>query len=211
MESAVTPSCTRREARRQSRRKAILEAAAVSFLENGYAGTTMSAVAARLGGSKGTLWSYFPSKELLFGAVIDDATEAFRAQLSLILNPHDGVETALRRFCEEFLRKVTSPEAIRLHQLVVGEASRFPEIGRIFYDRAPRMTHRLLADYLDAAMARGLLRRDDPLRGAQQLIGLCMTGSHQRLVLRVLEEADAQAVHGDVDCAMRTFMAAYAA
>jgi AcrR family transcriptional regulator len=210
MTAAPAQTCTRREARRQSRREAILEVAAQSFLESGYAGTTMSAIATRLGGSKGTLWSYFGSKELLFAAVIDNATEVFRAQLSLILNPHDEVEIALRRFCEEFLRKVTSPQAIRLHQLVVGEASRFPEIGRIFHNRAPRMTHALLAEYLDGAMTRGLLHREDPLRSAQQLIALCMAGSHQPLLLRIVDEADAQTIRDDVDCAMRTFMAAYA-
>jgi TetR/AcrR family transcriptional repressor of mexJK operon len=210
MTQPLAQTRTRREARRQSRREAILEVAAQSFLENGYAGTTMSAIATRLGGSKGTLWSYFASKELLFGAVIENATEVFRAQLSLILNPRDAVDVALRRFCEEYMRKVTSPQAIRLHQLVVGEASRFPEVGRIFHDRAPRMTHRLLADYLDGAMTRGLLRREDPLCSAQQLIALCMASCHQPLLFGVSEEADAPTIRREVDSAMRTFMAAYA-
>jgi hypothetical protein len=56
--SLTCPS--RREARRLSRREAILEVAERSFLEQGYAATTMSAIAAELGGSKGTLWSYLP-------------------------------------------------------------------------------------------------------------------------------------------------------
>jgi AcrR family transcriptional regulator len=210
MTGDTAPSCSRREARRRTRQDAILDVAAESFLEHGYAGTTMSAIATTLGGSKGTLWSYFPSKELLFGAVIERVTEAFRAQLSLILNPRDGMEAALRRFCEEFLRKITSPEALALHRLVMGEAGRFPEMGQIFYDRAPRMTHRLLADYLAGAMERGTLRREDPLRLAQQLIALCMTGSHQRLLVRVADEVDPEALRSDVDWAMRTFLGAYA-
>ena len=70
----------------------------------------LKSIAATLGGSKGTLWSYFASKEILFAAVIDRVTDAFRAQLSLILNPRDGVESALRRFGIEFLRKVSTTD-----------------------------------------------------------------------------------------------------
>ncbi|MBW8754428.1 MAG: TetR/AcrR family transcriptional regulator [Sphingomonadales bacterium] len=208
----TSPLCpSRREARRQSRREAILDVAAKSFLEHGYAGTTMSAIAATLGGSKGTLWSYFASKEVLFAAVIDRVTEAFRAQLSLILNPRDGIEPALRRFCIEFLRKVTSPEAIALHRLVVGETNRFPEIGRIFYERAPRLTQELLAGFLAEAMEAGQLRRDDPLVSARQLTMLCMARGHQQMLMGLIDELAPDAVAAEVDRAMATFMRAYAA
>lgn len=202
---------SRREARRQSRREAILDVAAESFLEHGYAGTTMSAIAATLGGSKGTLWSYFASKEVLFAAVIDRVTQAFRAQLSLILNPRDGVEAALRRFCIEFLRKVTSPEAIALHRLVVGETNRFPEIGHIFYERAPRQTQKLLAEFLAEAMERKSLRRTDPLIAARQLIALCMAGEHQLLLMGMTDTLAPETLEAEVDNAMNTFIRAYAA
>jgi AcrR family transcriptional regulator len=206
------PRCpTRREARREARRETILDVAAKSFLEHGYAATTMSGIAAALGGSKGTLWSHFPSKEVLFAAVIDQVTQAFRAQLSLILNPRDGIEPALRRFCVEFLRKVTSPEAIALHRLVVGEANRFPEMGRIFYERAPRQTQELLAAFIGEAMDNGLLRRDDPLHAARQLTGLCMYGCHQQLLMAVVEGASDAAIEADVERAMTAFLRAYAA
>jgi AcrR family transcriptional regulator len=211
----LSPNCrpiasSRREARRQSRREAILDVAAQSFLEHGYAGTTMSAIAATLGGSKGTLWSYFASKEVLFAAVIDRVTQAFRAQLSLILNPRDGVEAALRRFCTEFLRKVTSPEAIALHRLVVGETNRFPEIGRIFYERAPRLTQELLAGFLADAMKHGTLCLTDPLISARQLIALCMAGGHQQMLMGIIDAIPPAAIEIEVDRAMKTFMRAHA-
>lgn len=210
MDQPSPPAPGRREARRQSRRETIIDVAAQSFLEQGYDGTTMSAIAATLGGSKGTLWSYFGSKELLFGAVIDRVTEAFRAQLSLILNLHDDAQAALRRFCVEFLRKVTSPEAIALHRLVVGETARFPEIGHIFYERGPRLTQQLLADFVRDAMARGVLREDDPLIAARQLIALCMYGRHQQMLMGTIETLDAEALDAEVERAMAVFMRAYA-
>lgn len=211
MNSIDPTSCpSRREARREARRDAILDVAAQSFLEHGYAGTTMSGIAATLGGSKGTLWSYFASKEVLFAAVIERETAAFRAQLSLILNPRDGLEPALRRFCVEFLRKVTSPEAIALHRLVAGETNRFPEIGRIFYERAPRQTQLLLAGFMREAMENGLLRRDDPLVAARHLTGLCMYGMQQQLLMGVANAPAAEAIDSEVDHAVAAFMRAYA-
>jgi AcrR family transcriptional regulator len=202
---------SRREANRQNRREAIIEVASRSFLEDGYAGTTMSAIAARLGGSKGTLWNYFPSKEVLFEAVLDRATTEFRAQLTLILDPADDLEHALGSFCHEFISKVTSPVAIALNRLVVGEVNRFPEIGKIFYERGPRRTHTLLADFLTGAMNRGLLRRTDPVRCAQQLNAMCMSGCHQQLMMGVIDAATPDMINDDAQRTLDTFMRAYAA
>ena len=46
------------------------------FFEHGYSATSMSAIAARLGGSKGTLYNYFRSKEELFEAQLRDVCGA---------------------------------------------------------------------------------------------------------------------------------------
>lgn len=210
MKKARHPPATRREANREARRDAILDVAAHWFLEHGYAGTTMSAIAAALGGSKGTLWNYFPAKEPLFAAVIERVAESFRAQLLEILNPDDGnVEATLRRYVRKFLTKVTSPEGIALHRLVVGEANRFPEIGRIFFEYAPRLTQAMLAQYLAAAMDHGQLRKDDPLCAAQNLSGLCMAGCHQRLMMGVIDKADAAMIEADVERVVPAFMRSY--
>lgn len=209
MSSRVACPPSRREANRLSRREAMLDVAARSFLDHGYAATTMSAIAAALGGSKGTLWSYFASKEVLFAAVIERVTDAFRAELSLILNPRDGVEPALRRFCAEFLRKITSPEAIALNRLVIGETARFPEVGRIFYERAPRQTQLLLAGFIEQAMESGELRCDDALAAARQLTGLCMHGGHQRMLMGVIDGLSPEEIQAEADRATYTFMRGY--
>lgn len=209
MDATTISPPSRREANRLSRREAILDVAQSSFLEFGYGGTTMSGIAAQLGGSKGTLWNYFPAKQALFTAVVDRATEEFRRQLTVILNPDDGLETVLRGFCEQFLTKVTTEEAIALYRLVVGETSRFPELGRIFYARAPHQTHLLLGDFIARVQTRGLLLGIEPLRAAQHLAWLCMSGSYQMRLTGMLDKVTPEQVAADVDAAMGTFMRAY--
>lgn len=206
-----TAPCTRREARRISRREAILDVAQGSFMECGYAGTTMSGIAAMLGGSKATLWSYFPCKEVLFAAVVDRASDSVRENMSLILNPQDDIGVTLGRFAREFLRKVTSPRALALNRLVIGEVARFPETGRIFHERAVGRTHELLADYMAAVMERGLLRQAVPLVAAQQLLGLCSSGCHHKLLLGAIGTAEPSVIEDDAERAVATFLRAYAA
>jgi len=207
---SARPECTRREERRNTRRESILDVAKASFMEQGYAATTMSRIAEILGGSKGTLWSYFPSKDLLFAAVVDRAAHEFRAQLTPILNPEGDVAEVLRSFAREFLQKMTSPQALALYRMVVGEAHRSPEIGRIFYEQAAGRTRQLLADYLSAVMDRGALRRGDPLTVASQLLGLCIYGYHQKLLLGLADHVDQGAIERDTQDGVDAFMRAYA-
>ena len=209
MEAIHSHRPNRREARRQDRHDAIVTVASCWFLDHGYAGTSMSAVAAEVGGSKATLWNYFPSKEDLFSAVIDRAADEFKARLSVILEPDGELEPTLRRFCASFLEKVTSPRAIALHRLVVGEVGRFPEVGRIFFERAPRRMQALLAAFMANAMARGQMRHEDPLGAARTLVGLCMSGCHQQLLLGIIDEVTPEMVKADADRAMDLFLRAY--
>src|SRR3546814_17201673 len=68
-----------------ARRKAFVDAARELFFANGYAGTTMSSIASKVGGSKTTLWTYFPSMEDLFAAVVDDIVAQYGDALAIDL------------------------------------------------------------------------------------------------------------------------------
>lgn len=201
---------SRREARKLDRRDAILEVAGDYFLQHGYAATTMSGIAARIGGSKATLWSYFPSKEELFEAVLDRATTLFRQQMIPLLDPGSDLEATLRSFCRRFIEKVVSPEALALHRLIHAEAGRFPEIGAIFYQRGPETTQRLLGDFIGLNMARGKLRPGDPRQAAKMLTTLCLSGCHQQLLLGRIDRATPEQVAADADFAVDMVLRAYA-
>lgn len=208
-EPTCCPPLSRREARREERREAILDVAARYFLEHGYAATTMSGIAAALGGSKATLWNYYASKELLFGDVLERATREFKAQLSLALNPDDDVATALSTFCSRYIDRLTHPEGIALHRLVMGEVGRFPEVGRIFYERAPLGVQHLLAEFIQRSMQRGELRQADAFEAAQYLTALCMARSHLKMLTGVGPVLTHQQADIDARAAMDVFLRAY--
>ena len=58
-----------------AKREAILAAAQVLFLGNGYEGSSMEAIAAEAGVSKLTLYSHFKDKEALFSAAVKTTCE----------------------------------------------------------------------------------------------------------------------------------------
>ncbi len=201
---------SRREARRRDRRDTIIAVAKRSFLENGFAATTMSSIAAELGGSKGTLWSYFPGKEELFAAVLRDATGVYHASLAELLDTGGDLEPTLLRFSHDLLRKVTSPDAIALHRLVAAEASRFPKMGAIFQELAPLSTRNLLARFLEAAMAKGQLRQADAMLAARALVVLTLSGCHQQMIWGDMRAPAAGQIDADVSFAVDCFLRAYA-
>src|ERR1700756_1143782 len=177
------PPIGKRERRRLERRRAILAVATQSFLENGYDGTTMSGISARLGGSKGTLWNHFSSKEELFAAFLDEATATFRQELVTVLDPSRELRPALITFIQQFMEKISLPESIKLYRLIAGESGRPPEVGRMFYERAPGAVEAILGRFLGDHMKAGRLQTADPTRAARVLIALSVGNGHQQMLI----------------------------
>jgi AcrR family transcriptional regulator len=198
---------SRREARKHDRRQAILEAARASFLEKGYDGTSMSGLLATLGGSKATLWSYFRSKEELFAAMLEHATAEHRASLLACIEPTGDLVESLALFCRRFLEKLSSPDSLALWRLVAAESGRNPEIGRIFYERAPRRIEEGLTAFIAKHIEMGELRDEDPLRAARVLMSLCAGRQHR--MLWGIASADPDAIEADAEVVVDTFLRAF--
>ncbi|MCF8710463.1 TetR/AcrR family transcriptional regulator [Rhizorhapis sp. SPR117] len=169
----------------------------------------MSEIAGKLGGSKGTLWSYFPSKADLFAAMIDDATIEFRQQLNALLQVHEDVRSTLMRLCRHFVRRLTDPGAICLYRLIQGEGGRFPEIGPIFHERGPKNVRIIVAAYLDQCIADGTIRKVDTMVAANNLTALCMAGAYQKILLNMMDDAREEDIQADAENAVDIFIRAY--
>lgn len=193
------------------RRKAFVDAARAAFFRNGYAGTTMSSIAAHVGGSKTTLWNYFPSKEALFAAVVDDIVDHYGVALQVELPIDEDVTSALRRFATILMDTLMSDPILSLYQLVVGEARRFPHLAETFYDRAPRRGKERLAQWMAAKMARGELRRGDPMQAVYHFAGLCQSGVYQHAVLGLPQGRERDRLAADIEAALDAFERAWGA
>ncbi len=94
MSSQNTSAGRMRAPQRQRGRErvaALLAAADACFVEKGYDGATMTEIAARAGAAIGSLYQFFPTKEALALALLDDHAEALYARMDeLAAQPADG-------------------------------------------------------------------------------------------------------------------------
>lgn len=158
-----------RSTRGRVRRERILRAATELFLDNGYGDTSIDAIVERSGGSKATLYSYFPAKDELFRAVID-AIVSLREEPEL--ESGGDVRTALVTFGVRRMRVVFSNQHRALLRLIVGERERFPDIARMYYERGPHRSEEILTEYMTVLKDRNLLAIESPSESAQFLIGM---------------------------------------
>lgn len=162
----------RREARKRERRALIIAAARDAFLTSGYAGMSMSGLLQTLGGSKSTLWGYFPSKEDLFAAVLEDVAANLHAELVGIFGSEPVLDLGIRNFNRAFLATLETPDSVAIWRLIVAESGRFPELGRLFHERAAQYPERLLIEFLQRFIGNEL-RDEEPREMAEFLTGLC--------------------------------------
>ena len=107
-------------------------------MADGFAEASMSAIAAQVGGSKGTLYNYFRSKQELFSAVIQDDCDRKQAGLfDSLCAEGDDVEAVLREVGQRYTHLVLSDAAVELSRAVIAEAVRFPELVRVLHEAGP--------------------------------------------------------------------------
>lgn len=194
----------------EQRRRAIVTAARAAFLRHGYGNTSMSAIAAKLGGSKTTLWTYFRNKRELYDAVVDDLVERYGEALRLPLPPEADPREVLQAFALSLITTVTRPQIVAMHRMVTGEAGRFPELGTAMVERGMKRGQARLAGWIAAQMERGTLRRDDPLLAAVQFGGLCQCGAFQQFLLGARPRPTPAEIAAEASVATATFLRAYA-
>ena len=191
----------------------IREAATELFLRNGYLGTSMDEIAAQAGVSKQTVYTHFADKERLFTELVlgnTDRADEFVAVMTDLLDRSDDLERDLRDLGRRYVRSVVQPQVLRLRRLVIGEAGRFPDLARTYYERVPERVIATLASCLARLAGRGLLRVDDPPLAARHLVALILWAPLDRGMFIADDEVpDPAALDRVADAGVGVFLAAY--
>jgi TetR/AcrR family transcriptional regulator, mexJK operon transcriptional repressor len=201
--------------RSDRKRRAILDAATELFLSEGFAGASMESIAARARVSKPTVYQHFADKQRLFAQIVRDTIDRFTEPFyDEIVNVTDGgdVQEHLRDLARRLLTAVMQPQLLRLRRLIIGEAGRFPELGRTFEERGPDRAIAALTATFERLAEKGTLRLDDPALAAAHFNWLVLsiplnhamiTGDDRALTPRELRRY--------ADGAVRLFLAAHLA
>jgi TetR/AcrR family transcriptional regulator, mexJK operon transcriptional repressor len=197
------------------KRRAILDAATTLFLRDGYQATSMDQIAAAASVSKQTVYKQFADKQSLFREIVTgivvQVSDPVAEQVASLRGGTD-LAAGLRDLARALLAQVIEPRMMQLRRLVIGEAGRFPELGRLFYDCGPGRTIDALAVAFTSLAASGALQLQDPRLAAEHFNWLVMSTPLNRVMLCGDAELPGQAdLDRYADAGTLAFLAAYGA
>lgn len=158
---------------------AILDHATNAFLAEGYAATTIEAVARASGVAKRTIYARWSGKAALFRAVLDGLMAKWLS-IAVDWSKADGLKAALNTAAEQILTVALTPEAVALHRLLIAESARFPELPLMMDQAQANQGTTRIAALLDRAITNGELPPRDTAIAAEQFLHLLLAGPQRR-------------------------------
>ncbi|MEX5711479.1 TetR/AcrR family transcriptional regulator [Parafrankia sp. FMc6] len=152
---------------------AVRDSALRLFLEHGYEGTSMDAIARAAGTTKASLYARFTSKEEVFCSVLEWATLRRDWPTPDPEPPDlDDLEGALTAIAQTALSRALDPSMVKLGRIAIAHASRFPELARRTHAAGAFPRRRLVVELLNRHAATGAIAADDPEILAEHFLGM---------------------------------------
>lgn len=159
----------------------ILDQATAAFLADGYAATTIEAIARTCGVAKRTIYARWSGKPALFRAVLERLMTKWLSTAGDWAEP-ESLEAALDEASDRILAVALTPEAVALHRLLIAESARFPELPLLLQQAGASEGTARIAALLDRAIAQGTLPPQDTAFAAEQFLHLLLAGPQRRAV-----------------------------
>ncbi len=133
----------RREREKAERRRQILKAARKLFWKNGFARTTMPAIAEAAELSAGTLYLYFPSKHALYAELLDEGFDLLESRLREAVAKGRAHRAAAEALVDAFLGFAReAPDYFGVLFFTLQEPGREMQVLREGRDVRTRLDHR---------------------------------------------------------------------
>lgn len=202
----TAPAQARRLSRGEMRRRAILDAASIVFLEKGYEKASLSEILALSGGSRATIYQLFGNKDGLLEAMLVENCELVLAPLADAAGQDLPPEQVLLAMGQRVAQVLLSPTSLALTRVIISEGRKYPHLVRVFQCQGPDRGERLLADYLIRIARDGGYTVDDPCRQARLFFSMAWTDSLLRLSIGMPDAPTEESILADVALAVRIFL-----
>ncbi len=192
------------------KRQQILDGAQSVFLRMGFDAASMNDITREAGVSKGTIYVYFNSKEDLFVALCEHYRQTTFGGLLNQIEKGFRNRRELVDFGVALVTLITSTTAVRAQRIVLGVSERKPELAVRFYERGPKRSLVVLADYLQRMIDAGELAPFDADKVSGQLSDLFLSGLYRpRLFGALAEPPSEDVIRANVESAVDFFYRAY--
>lgn len=165
------------------KRLAILESAKELFVEQGYAGTSMDAIAKNAGVSKLTLYSHFGHKEDLFQQCVVSKCEEHAPDALYDPTNDLALRQRLLSIGAAFIELLFSEEAVKFYRMMAGEARQTGKLGRLFHAAGPQRMLDQFDELLAAAVRSGELKVRDRQRAGNHFFSMLRGDHHMRVIM----------------------------
>ncbi len=177
---------TREEA--EARDARLLDVATSLFMERGFDGTSIDAVAEAAGVSKPTVYARYRDKRDLFVAVLRGRIRKWLAPISAAAEAQasetspKSIKTTLHELSRHMVAYTLAPEAGALQRILSAQAVQFPELAKLANEEGWLRTVRGVSSILRQSAARGQIKVEDPELAADMFLNLVL-GHCKRLAL----------------------------
>jgi TetR/AcrR family transcriptional regulator, mexJK operon transcriptional repressor len=184
-----------------SKINSIIETARTLFAQNGFARTTLDAIAEMSGVTKMTIYNHFKSKEELFGATITNRIKkefAFDIETLDPRNPSDG----LMKIASRFILLIRKEEVLGTYRTMFSSALTHPKLCLEFFEKGPLEVHQQVAKYLQQCSKEGSLKITNIDISTSQFLSLFLGLDHIRCMLglkKPTKKDDEQLIFKNVD------------
>ncbi|MDX8355106.1 TetR/AcrR family transcriptional regulator [Cognatiyoonia sp. IB215182] len=175
----------------ETRRDEIIRISTQLFLENGFAGTSMSKVAQACAMTKASLYHHFTGKDALFIACVTDGYAPALDDLRLLeadisLDPADRLRAAIRILYD----KTIHSDVGRMSPLIAEVSRAFPNVARSFHQDYIAPQQDIVWHMIEDGQARGVFRGVDQKAFFHLLFGPIVTLSLSREMFTSFDDLD---------------------
>lgn len=195
--------------RSDRKRLAILEAGREAFMRGGYGGASMDEIASVAKVSKQTVYKHFADKQNLFTEIISGDMDRRADELVRALTDSEKTDGDLGQLARRHIASIVKPEVMRVRRMVIGEADRFPELARAWFQTGIDRGLAKLAERFAELARRGLLRVEDPVLAAQHFNWLVLSIPMNFAMFDPEAEFTQDELEHYADEGVRVFLAAY--
>ncbi|MGR3433558.1 MAG: TetR/AcrR family transcriptional regulator [Shimia sp.] len=191
-DEAAEPRAPARPRRRKDARPAeIMAAGILEFEEHGFHGANLSRIARRAGIAKGTIYLYYPSKEALFLATLDEHVHAVIGESEAQLSAPEGTtREILGHFIRGMYGRFVAGQAQSILRILLAEGDRMPALMRDYHAMTVQRGTGLLTKILERGVARGEVRPGAYLETPHVLIAPAVYFAVHRMMFSGVQPLD---------------------
>lgn len=149
----------------ESTKDRILNEALILFAENGYKGTNLRDLAAKLGLSKSALYKHFDSKEAIWNALLDKMEAYYAKRFGSLDNlppTPDSWDAFMQMTLGMISFTVNDPQIILTRKLLITEQFHDRRVCKLATKHFLEGTANIYAKVFEEMMEKGLLKKETP-------------------------------------------------